>query len=158
MKIVDMLSEDLIVADLRATNRDEVLGELVACVVAAKPEIDANEALRVLLDRERIGSTGIGEGLAIPHARLPKLTQPVACFGRSPAGVDFRALDGQPTHLFLALLAPVGAAGFHLKALARASRMLKDSSFRERLMKADGAAGLWRAIADKDEALSAQTS
>lgn len=156
MKIVDMLSEDLIVADLRATSRDEVLAELVTCVVAAHPDIDQGEALRVLLDRERIGSTGIGEGLAIPHARLPKLDRAVACFGRSRAGAEFKALDGQPTHLFLALLAPVGAAGFHLKALARASRMLKDASFRSRLMQAEDRAALWRAIVDKDEALSAQ--
>lgn len=157
MKIVDMLSEDLIIAELESSSRDEVLGELVACVVAAHPGILAAEALRVLLDRERIGSTGIGGGLAIPHARLPSLDTPIACFGRSRGGVSFRALDGEPTHLFLTLLAPVGAAGYHLKALARASRMLKDSDFRARLMAAEDRAELWQAFAEKDESLSAQT-
>lgn len=156
MKIVDILSEDLIIADLQAGGRDEVLDEMVRCVVRSHPEIEHGPALRVLLDRERIGSTGIGGGLAIPHARLAALSAPVACFARSVAGVDFRALDGKPTHLFLTLLAPVGSAGFHLKALARASRMLKDEAFRNTLLAADGTNGIWRAIAAKDEALSAQ--
>ena len=157
MRIVDMMSEDLIIADLRSGSRDEVLGELVACVVAANPEIEAGAALRVLLDRERIGSTGIGDGLAIPHARLPRLGRPVACFGRSAKGVDFRALDGRPTHLFLTLLAPVGEAGFHLKALARASRLLKDAEFRAELLATEDRTALWRAIVAKDESLSGQT-
>ncbi len=154
MKIVDMLSEDLIIADLAASNRDEVLNELVACIVGASAEIDADRALAVLRARERIASTGIGQGLAIPHARLPNLTKPIACFARSARGIDFKALDGAPTHLFLALLAPSGAAGFHLKALARASRMFKDAEFRSRLLDLDEASGLWAAIADKDNALS----
>lgn len=156
MKIVDMLSEDLIIADLRAQTRDEVLSEVVSRIVQWVPEIEPQLALRVLLERERIGSTGIGQGLAIPHARLPELSQPVACLARSRKGVDFKALDGNPTHLFLTLLAPTGAAGFHLKALARASRMFKDGAFRERLLTGEDASVLWSAVVDKDNSLSIQ--
>lgn len=154
MKIVDMLSKDLIIADLSASSRDEVLDELVACIVSANAEIDAESALSVLRARERIASTGIGQGLAIPHARLPNLVKPIACFARSTKGIDFKALDGAPTHLFLALLAPSGAAGFHLKALARASRMFKDAEFRSSLLDINEPGGLWAAIVTKDNALS----
>ncbi|MCA9548857.1 MAG: PTS sugar transporter subunit IIA [Myxococcales bacterium] len=156
MRIVDLMSEALVIPDLQGVTRDEVLGELVSCIVAATPSIDASLAFRVFQERERIGSTGVGQGLAIPHARLPSLDTAVACFARSRAGVEFKALDGQPTHLFLALLAPAGNAGFHLKALARASRMFKDSSFRARLMTCEDAAGLWAALTEKDNALSLQ--
>ena len=151
-----MMSEALVIPDLQGTNRDEVLGELVSCIVAATPGVDTSLAFRVFQERERIGSTGVGQGLAIPHARLPSLDKAVACFARSRGGVDFRALDGQPTHLFLALLAPAGNAGFHLKALARASRMFKDSAFRARLLECEGGAELWAALSDKDNALSLQ--
>ncbi len=151
-----MLSEDLVISDLLGQTRDEVLGEMVGCIVAQHPEVDPGRALAVLLDRERIGSTGIGQGLAIPHARVPTLSEPVACLARSPKGIDFRALDGDPTHLFLALLAPAGSAGFHLKALARASRMLKDAAFRQQLLEASDAGAMWQALVAKDESLSAQ--
>lgn len=157
MKILDLLSEDLIIADLEAEARDEVLDEIVRCALALHPYIDARRAQRVLIERERLGSTAIGEGLAIPHARLEGLTKPVACFARSVRGVDFKALDGAPTHLFLALFAPVGAAALHLTALARATRMFKDEGFRARLLSAEGPRELWTIIAEKDDALSSQT-
>lgn len=151
-----MLSEDLVISDLLGQTRDEVLDEMVGCIVAQHPEVNPGQAVAVLLDRERIGSTGIGQGLAIPHARVPSLSQPVACLARSAKGVDFRALDGDPTHLFLALLAPAGSAGFHLKALARASRMLKDAAFRQALIEAHDASAMWQTLVAKDESLSAQ--
>jgi PTS system nitrogen regulatory IIA component len=153
MRIVDIMSEDLIIPELAGTTREAVLAELVDCIVSFVPEIDAEHAIHVLVERERMGSTGVGQGLAIPHAKLPHLRRAVACFARSRRGVEFGALDGQPTHLFLALLAPEGNAGFHLKALARASRMFKDAAFRAALLEAPDAA-LWAAIQDKDEALT----
>lgn len=156
MRIVDIMSEDLIIPELLAESRDDVLAELVACIAGTTPEVDRQHAVRVLLERERIGSTGVGQGLAIPHAKLPNLRRAVACFARSSRGVDFGALDGKPTHLFLALLAPEGNASFHLKALARASRLFKDPAFRSELLETRDRPLLWSLIAKKDEALTQQ--
>ncbi len=154
MKIADIMSPSLIIPELSGHTREEVLAELVACIVQARPSIDAAHAVRVLLDRERVGSTGVGHGLAIPHAKLPRLDRAVACFARSKDGIDFKAQDGQPTHLFLALLAPEGNASLHLQALARASRLFKDADFRTRLLEAGDAASMWGAITHKDQQLT----
>ena len=149
MKIVDILSEDLIIPSLESTSRDAVLRELVASLVRRHSQIDAEQAVRVLIAREDIGSTGVGNGLAIPHAKLRSLTKAVACFARSSEGVDFGARDARPSYLFLALLAPEGNAGMHLKALARASRLFKDPGFLARLRDAPSGE-VWPLIRDKD--------
>ena len=154
MRIVDILSEDLVVPELQSTAKDEVLREVVDRLTAARRDIDGPTALRVLRDRERLGSTGVGHGFAIPHGNLPNLSGLVACFARSSRGVDFGSLDGQPAHLFLTLLAPEGAAGLHLKALARASRLFKDAEFRTKLSKESSAAGLWEIIRAEDARLA----
>lgn len=154
MRIVDILAEDLIVPDLRATTKHEVLDALCARVSEVRPDVDHDVALRVLEDRERLGSTGVGNGFAVPHGKLGQLDRVVACFARSRDGVAFDALDGQPAHLFLALLAPQGAAGLHLKALARASRLFKDADFRSRLIAESDPAALWRIIREQDEQLA----
>ena len=147
-----MLSEDLIIPELEAKSRDAVLRELVGAVVRVNPKLNAERAVHVLVERENIGSTGVGDGLAIPHAKLASLTGAVACFGRSQNGVDFRARDGQPCHLFLGLLAPDGNAGMHLKALARASRLFKDLAFLQALRHASPNQ-VWHLIRDRDAAL-----
>lgn len=154
MRLSSILSEALVLADVQADSKEPVLAEIVSCLCRAHPEIDADRALRVLLDRERLGSTAVGHGFAIPHAKLPHLGSMVACFARSRRGVEFASLDGRPAHLFLALLAPEGAAGLHLKALARASRLFKNATFRERLMAEDSAHGLWALILEADESLA----
>ena len=152
MKIVDILSEDLIVPALASENRDGVLEELVGGIVRVNPTISAAAALRVLIAREDIGSTGVGQGLAIPHAKLGALRRAVACFGRSSRGVDFGARDGEPCYLFMGLLAPEGNAGVHLKALARASRLFKEAAFLRALREAP-AEEVWSLIRDKDAQL-----
>lgn len=154
MRIVDILSEDLVVPELQSTAKDEVLREVVDRLIAVRKDIEGPVALRVLLDRERLGSTGVGHGFAIPHGKLPHLHGLVACFARSSKGVDFGSLDGQRAHLFLTLLAPEGAAGLHLKALARASRLFKDAEFRSRLLAERNAAGLWEIIRAEDARLA----
>lgn len=154
MRIVDILSEDLVMATVRATERDAVLGEVVRHVASLRPEVDRDTATRVLVDRERIGSTGIGQGFAIPHGKLPRIKSLIACFARSMDGVQFCSLDGKPAHLFLVLLAPEGQAGIHLKALARASRLFKDANFRARLMTPLDAHGLFTIIAEEDARLA----
>ena len=154
MMIVDILSEDLIIPNLQARTRDEVLAELVDRIVQNHREVDGKLALTFLIERERIGSTGIGNGIAIPHAKLPQLSRAIACFARSTEGVEFGSLDGRPAHLFLTLLAPERGAGLHLKALARASRLFKDADFRVRLLESEDTQALWSVIYEKDTQLS----
>jgi PTS system nitrogen regulatory IIA component len=105
----------------------------------------------VLLEREKISTTAIGEGVAIPHGKLPGVERVLGVFARSPQGVDFASLDGGPTHLFFVLVAPENAAADHLKALARISRLLKDEPFRRRLMVGQTSQELFNIIAEEDE-------
>ncbi|MBW2599777.1 MAG: PTS sugar transporter subunit IIA, partial [Deltaproteobacteria bacterium] len=112
--------------------------------------IDRSAMIEVLLEREKLGSTGIGDGIAIPHGKLAGLEKLVVSFGRSVTGVDFDSMDGRPVHIFFLLLAPENSAGLHLKALARISRMLKDISFRESLIKAETSEDIYNLIVEKD--------
>ena len=122
MKIVDILAEPLVVAALAGRSKDEVIEELATVVAEHHPEIDRARLVAALEDRERLNSTALGEGVAIPHGKLAGVKRVVAAFGRSPGGVDFSSLDGKPTHLFFLLVAPEDSAGAHLKALARVTR------------------------------------
>jgi PTS system nitrogen regulatory IIA component len=152
MKITDILTEDVVVSALAGQSKSEVIEELAGVVAEHYPEIDHQRLVGALEDRERLNSTALGEGVAIPHGKLPGLRRVVAAFGRSLGdGVDFQSLDGKPTHLFFLLVAPEDSAGAHLKALARISRLLKDESFRTRLMQAKDAAELYRTIREEDE-------
>jgi len=149
MKIVEFLRPDAVIANLAGQTGQAVLAELCRPLSAA-PRGDGQRLLDTLLDREKLGSTGIGEGVAIPHGKLPGLPGLLASFGRSTAGVDFRAIDGRPTHLFFALFAPENSAGTHLKALARISRIFKTAAFREAILKAGSAEEIYRLIEAED--------
>lgn len=151
MKISDFLSKDLIIADLRETEKYKVLEELVEFVAQKIAGIDASELLKVLLDREQMGSTGIGDGIAIPHGKLKDLKQIIAVFGKSSRGVSFDAMDGRPVYLLFLLIAPENSAGVHLKALARLSRLLKRNGFRQKLMNLSDAEQLYQVIIEEDE-------
>jgi PTS system nitrogen regulatory IIA component len=155
MKISDILSAALVVPDLQQTAKTEVLAELVSHLAAVVEGIDAAELLAVLLEREQLGSTGIGDGVAIPHGKLKELKKLLAVFGKSARGVEFNAMDGRPVHLFFLLVAPENSAGVHLKALARLSRLLKSNGFRQKLMDAADAQSLYRVIVEEDEHCSA---
>lgn len=153
MRVVDILTEELIVPRLHSTTKAEVLRELAEHLAAHHPHIEADRLVTVLLDRERLGTTAIGEGIAIPHGKLPGLKGVVTVFGRSLTGIDCHSLDGAPTKLFFLLVAPDESAGIHLKALARVSRLLKDRAFRERLLRAANQTDLYRAICEEDAKL-----
>lgn len=150
MKILDTLKKDAITAELNATDKKEVLEELTAPLAEASG-VDHEEMVRVLLERERLGSTGIGGGIAIPHGKLKSLESLLMGFGRSRKGVDFEAMDGKPAHLFFLLLAPEDSTGAHLKMLARISRLLKNIVFKERLMNAADWRELYTVIAKEDQ-------
>lgn len=149
MKILDFVRPDLVVPDIQAQDKPGVLAELAAHMASSIEGISPELLSRVLIERERLASTAIGEGVAIPHGKMavPRL---VGCVGISRAGVDFDSMDGKPTHIFFVLVAPEGSTGVHLKALARISRLFKDPEFRNRLMQAQGAEALYRVIADED--------
>ena len=149
MKIVEFLQPDAVVDDLTGTSAQAVLTGL-SRPLAASHKLDAQRLLETLLEREKLGSTGIGDGVAIPHAKVPGLPVLMASFGRSKAGVDFKAIDGKPTFLFFSLFAPENSAGAHLKALARISRIFKSPAFRESIMKAKDAAEIYRLIESED--------
>ena len=123
---------------------------MVVVPLTAAHRADGQRLLQVLLDREKLGSTGIGDGVAIPHGKVPGLPALTASFGRSRAGVDFKSIDGKPTHLFFTLFAPENSAGAHLKALARISRIFRNPAFRESIMKAKDAAEIFRLISEED--------
>jgi nitrogen PTS system EIIA component len=150
MKIVDLISRDMLVPALAATSKRGILEELAGHIAARHPRIDRATLTRVLIDREALASTAIGEGVAIPHGKLSSVTEIVACLGRAPAGVDFDSMDKQPTYLFFVLVAPEASTGAHLKALARISRVFKDASFRRRLRDAADADAMYQVIADED--------
>ncbi len=149
-----MLTDDLqpaaIIPALSARDKDEVLAELARNVIARYPTLDGQNLIQILNEREKLGSTGIGDGIAIPHGKLKQATELVCTFGRSVEGVDFKSLDGRPVHLFFLLIAPENAASVHLKALARISRILRDPAVRTRLMAADGAEAISRVFQEQD--------
>lgn len=150
MKITDILTPEMVVPALSGQTKPEVLRELANTLCATVSEVPLDKLVAVLSERERMGSTAIGDGIAIPHGKLKGLQRIIGIFGRSQAGVDFESLDGKPTPLFFVLVAPEDSASLHLKALARVSRLFKDESFRDRLLKAADAAEIYRLIKEED--------
>lgn len=151
MKMMELLRKEFILEDLKAVGKREVLAELAGAFAKGEARFDLQEMLHVLLEREKLGSTGIGDGIAIPHGKLAGLEEIMVAFGRSQAGIDFDTMDGKPAHLFFLLMAPEESAGQHLKALAKISRMLKDADFRKRLLEAKGREELLGVFSEKDD-------
>ena len=135
MKITEFLCKEAITNDLKAATKSEVIQEMVGLLVEAEviEKKYKNKVIEVLMAREALGSTAIGQGIAIPHGKSESTNQLVASLAVSKKGVDFDSLDGEPAYIFFLLVAPIDSAGPHLKALARVSRLLKDKFFRESL-------------------------
>lgn len=150
MKIVDLIKRDLVIPALKATDKRGILEELAVYVAGHHPRIDRAMLSKVLIEREQLASTAIGEGVAIPHGKLSTVSEIVACLGRAPSGVEFDSMDGQPTYLFFVLVAPESSTGAHLKALARISRVFKDPEFRRRLLAAPDGESMYHVVADED--------
>jgi len=150
MKIVEFLRPDAVIESLSGQTGHAVLVELCRPIAAAN-RMDAQKLVETLLEREKLGSTGIGDGVAIPHGKVAGLPGLLASFGRSRDGVDFKAIDGKRTFLFFTLFAPENCAGAHLKALARISRLFKNPTFRDAILHAGDAAGIYRLIEQEDE-------
>ena len=151
MKILDYLKEEWIITDLQGTDKSSVLRELVSVLVEPIQAGSLEDLLQVLLEREKLESTGIGDGIAIPHGRLKKLKDFYISFGRSTKGIDFDSIDGKPSHLFFLVMAPENSAVNNLKLLGRIVTLLKDPSFRKQLMEAHSPQDVFRSISEEDE-------
>jgi nitrogen PTS system EIIA component len=153
MKIAEFLRPEAVLVDLSAKTKPEMLKELSFALSQGNPLLKPESLVAVLSERERLGSTGIGEGVAIPHGKLAGIAQLYAAFGVSRAGLDFDAIDGKPTYVFFALVAPDNSAGTHLKALARVSRLFKSAHFREVIRQAKTSEEAYRLIVEEDARL-----
>lgn len=150
MKILDVLDKEAILIDLKSKDKIGILNELVE-PAARITGIDHKEMVQVLMERERLGSTGIGGGIGIPHGKLRNLDKLVLGFGLSREGVDFESMDGRPTHIFFLLITPEHSTDLHLKLLARVSRLLKKEPLKEMLMKAASAEEIVSMIGEDDD-------
>ena len=151
MKIMEFLNKKAITVNLKATDKEDAIRELADLLVKACDIKNKEELIKGLLAREALGSTGIGQGIGIPHAKSQYVKDVVAAFGLSHKGVDFESLDGEPVYIFFLLVAPEESAGPHLKALARISRLLKEKHFRDCLRAAKDPKTLIKILQDEDE-------
>ncbi|MBW2434922.1 MAG: PTS sugar transporter subunit IIA [Deltaproteobacteria bacterium] len=150
MKILDVMPKEAILDDLKSQNKKGLLEELVVPLVSSTG-LNSDDLVRVLMERERLGSTGIGGGIGIPHGKIKDLKSLVLGFGLSRKGIDFESIDGKPTHIFFVLITPEDSTGLHLKLLARISRILKNDHFKERLLHAVDQNELYEIIKEEDE-------
>ena len=150
MRLDQIFKMEFLSENLLSDTKEGVLAELISLLIGSGLKIDRAKALDVLQQREKLGSTDIGDGVAIPHGKVSELQDMVIAFGRSRRGVAFDAIDGKPVQLFFLLLAPEQSTGQHLKALARISKMLKTPNFRKTLVDAKNRADLYKAIVEQD--------
>ena len=151
MKLSEIIEEVNIIPELKANDKKGVLEELSEVISDHEPSIEKGVLVNVLVERERLGSTGIGDGVAIPHGKLNSVAHPIVSFGRSKEGLDFDSIDGQPTYLFFLLIAPEDSSGIHLQVLAKIAKILKSSDFREKLIAAETREKLYQTIIQTDE-------
>jgi PTS system nitrogen regulatory IIA component len=150
MRVTEFLKLEAVVPHLAARTKSEVIQELAGALAKITPQLSGTRIHEVLNEREKIGSTGMEKGVAIPHGRMTELGSLVACFGVSKEGVDFEARDGRPSHFFFALVAPENSAGVHLKALSKVSRLFRSDTLRDALLAANSAEAIYALISQED--------
>src|SRR6185369_17939987 len=155
MKLGEIIPEGGILDDLKAVAKEEVIKEMVQALVKAGRIEEANvkKVVKALMDREELGSTGIGAGVAVPHAKHDSISDLVGAFGRSKKGINFDALDGEPVHILFLLLSSKNASGAHLEALAYISRLVRDEKFVKFLRDTKDVAGIRELLAEADQTL-----
>jgi nitrogen PTS system EIIA component len=151
MKLPEIIEENNVIPELRAKDKKGVLEELAEAISRHEPSIDKGTLVKVLVERERLGSTGIGDGVAIPHGKMNGVSRPIISFGRSKQGLDFDSMDGQPAHLFFLLIAPEDSSSVHLQVLAKIAKILKNRDFRKKLMEPGTKKELYQRIVQADE-------
>lgn len=150
MQLDQIFKMEFINANLLAKTKIEALTELVNTIIQGGLKLNPSSIIEILQQRENLGSTGIGDGVAIPHGKIPELDDLIVAFGRSMEGVPYDSIDGKPVHLFFLLLSPENSAGQHLKVLAKISKMLKVANFRKMLLKAKSQSDLYKIIIDQE--------
>ncbi len=151
MKIAEILQEQCVVAEIRGKTKKEIIAELVEALAKARLVKDVEPVVNVVMDREKLGSTGIGNGVAVPHGKLKNINNIMCAFGRSKNGVDFDAVDRAPVHIFFLVLAPEDSASLHLKVLSRITKILRDQSLRKKIIKLTNVHELYTSILEEDE-------
>lgn len=151
MKLADILNKSSVVADVKGESKQDILAELATPLKTAGLIEDISPVVKIVMEREALGSTGIGDGVAIPHGKLKNIDNIFCTFGRSKKGVDFDAIDGEPVHIFFLVLAPEDSASQHLKVLSRISKILRDQSFRRKLLNLTDANAIFESIVEEDE-------
>ena len=154
MKLSQIIGQEDIIPELRAKDKAGVLEELAEVVCKHEPLLKKEKLLQVLMDREKLGTTGIGDGIAIPHGKVDILKIPLLSFGKSKKGIDYNAIDNKPVHLFFLLVAPENSSGLHLHILARIAKLLKNHKFKKRLMEANTKEEIYRIITEADKEIS----
>jgi len=150
MRLEQLLKMEYLTDNLQSKNKSEALAELSEMVIKGPLKLDKRQVYDVLQQREKLGSTGIGDGIAIPHGKLSNLEEIIIAFGRSKKGVAFDSIDGKLVHIFFLLLAPESSTNQHLKILAKICRMLKTVDFRKKLMDAESSNDLYKIIIEED--------
>ena len=150
MKIDEILKKESVIADLVGKNKLEVIQEMTSCLKQNNIIKDDQALFKTLMEREKLGSTGIGENVAIPHGKSDELTQIITVFARSLGGVDFESLDQKPVHFVCMVIAPAHSTGQHLKALARISRLFKNQALREGILKAEDSNAIYSILLEED--------
>jgi PTS system nitrogen regulatory IIA component len=151
MRLIDVLIKEHIMPSLKSRQKRELLDEMATEIASMVVGLNREKLLEVLLEREKLGSTGIGHGVAIPHSKLEGVDGIIVAFGRSKKGVDFQSMDNRPVHLFFMIIAPVNSTAMHLKVLASISRLLRDKDFRKRLIKAPTQDEIFTIISEEDK-------
>ena len=150
MHLADLITQDLILPDMQSMGKRDAIFELAALVAGQECSALQETIARILMERERLASTAIGNEIAIPHGKLNSMQKLVLALGRSKQGLDFESVDGKPTRLFFVLLAPENSTGIHLKALARISRLCKEPSFCSRLLEAADSREMYDVLCTED--------
>ncbi|MDH5542137.1 MAG: PTS sugar transporter subunit IIA [Nitrospinota bacterium] len=153
MRLCDLLSPEVVITDLASDTKEDVLREIVRKLHSAGKVPDVEKFVAILMERERLGSTGIGENIAIPHAKSDDLDGMIAAFAISRKGIDFDSLDQKKVHYLFLLLAPSGEAGKHLKLLARISRLTRIGGFCKSLLAIEMPEAILGAIEKAEQSL-----
>ena len=151
MTLMDIISANSVIVDLKGETKEEIIEELVDALEVGEVITNRDKVLQAVLEREKIMSTGIGDGIAIPHGKSDAVARLAAALGTQKRGVDFEALDGEPAYVFFLLVSPANVSGPHIKALARISRLLKNDDFKKKLIDAVSAEDIMAVIESEEQ-------
>lgn len=151
MRLTDVLKEDFILTDLKSRKKTELLEEMISNISEKVGGLDRKKVLETVIEREKLGTTGIGNGIAIPHGKVKGFDEIRVFFGRSKKGIDFDSMDKMPVYLFFMILAPENSAAAHLKILASISHLFRNQGLRTDLMKAESRSEIYEIIAEADK-------